>query len=521
MNIETQEPKERDDMKTTIINKGLRVGVCAVVAASLAIGSVAALSPAAAQAEEPSSTAEAVASGPVPVQYKTLAGEDAYDTMAAIQKDIFAQGTCDTVIVASGGAYYDALAASGLAGALSAATGKEVPVLICEKDTLSLQTTAAIAHTGAKNIIIAGGPMALSDDVEAALKALSGITDVSRVYGTNATDTAVAVNEMAALDGKISDTAIVASSANFADALSVASYAYAKGAPIYLTEDKDTLSPDAAAALAKYKNIRIVGGTAVVGKDLEGALAAKAAVVRWAGNTLYQTSIKIAEGAVAEGVLSYDTVFVATGKNYYDALSSSAAVGSLKSPLILLDDNTDGALGISAVLDKNKSAIKAINFLGGYLAVTPNTIAAIKDTLKVWIPNLVEVVVDDFEDVWTAEYIWGATAKEWHALEEQGHTLKCIGDFCTHCKFLVLDSAYDPATCNTPTWDWEAPGHGGAGAWAQDVVVGHYQAPENKACLAGDPNYTNRSDTYIEMDGHFEQQKVGSHTETIDKGHWE
>lgn len=509
-------------MKTTIINKGLRVGVCAVVAASLAIGSVAAISPAAAQAEETSRiAAEAVAPGPVPVEYKTLAGESAYDTMVAIQKDIFVQGTCDTVIVASGGAYYDALAASGLAGALAGATGKEVPVLICEKDTLSSQTAAAIAHTGAKNIIIAGGPMALSDDVEAALKALSGITGVNRVYGTNATDTAVAVNEMAAREGKISDTAIVASSGNFADALSVASYAYAKGAPIYLTEDKDTLSPDTVAALAKFKNIRIVGGTAVIGEEIESVLAAKAAVVRWAGKTLYQTSIKIAEGAVAEGVLSYDTVFVATGKNYYDALSSSAAVGSLKSPLILLDDSTDGALGISAVLDKNKSAIKAINFLGGSVVVTSNTIAAIKDTLKVWIPNLVEVVVDDFEDVWTAEYLWGGTNKEWLALEAQGHTLKCIGTFCTHCKFLVLDSAFDPATCNTPTWDWEASGHGGAGAWAQDVVVKHYQAPENKACLAGDPNYDNRLASYIEMDGHFEQQKVGSHTETIDKGHWE
>ncbi|MEG0776339.1 MAG: cell wall-binding repeat-containing protein [Raoultibacter sp.] len=314
--------------------------------------------------------------------YNTLAGDTELGTMIKIQEDAFATGSCDTVIVATSGAYYDALAASGLAGALKAKSGKDVPVLITDGSALSYETASTIAYLGAKHIIIAGGELAVSADVEKALKVLAGVTDIKRVAGATEIETAIATNTEAAAAGSVSDTAVLATSAHFADALSAAPYAYAKAAPIYLASADGSMTAETAAALKNFKNVKIVGGTAVVSETTAAALKAQGNnVERWAGDDCYQTSADIATKAVAAGVLSFDTASVATGKTYYDALSASAAAGSKKSVLLLVDEGIAGSFGIDATLAANKAAIHAVNFLGGPLAVTPKTQDAIKAAL--------------------------------------------------------------------------------------------------------------------------------------------
>ncbi|MEG0944807.1 MAG: cell wall-binding repeat-containing protein, partial [Angelakisella sp.] len=256
-----------------------------------------------------------------------------------------------------------------------------VPVLITDKGALSAETAATIAYVGASHVIIAGGEAGVPAEVAASLKALPGITDVKRVAGDTAVDTAIKANAEAASAGNVSDTAILATSAYFADALSVAPYAYAKGAPIYLASADGSMTPETAAALANYKNIKIVGGTASVSKDTEAALKATASVERWAGDDAYQTSADIASKAVASGVLSFGKTSVATGKSYYDALCASAAAGSKKSAVLLVDEGEAASYGITNVITTNKADIKAVDFLGGNASVTPATKSAIQAIL--------------------------------------------------------------------------------------------------------------------------------------------
>ncbi|MEG1831609.1 MAG: S8 family serine peptidase [Raoultibacter sp.] len=310
--------------------------------------------------------------------YKVLAGSTALDTMAAIAADAFTPGACKTVIVTTKDSFQDALCAAGLAGALKKASPyQDVPVLITEKAQLSTQTAETIAQLGAQKALIVGGEAVVSEEVKTALEGKGLAT--SRVWGATAIETALRANELAGAVGNISETAIVATSAHFADALAVAPYAYAKGAPIYLTDANGALDAPTLAALKNFAHIRIVGGAAVVSDATQRALIAQGATVkRWSGTDCYQTSARIAEGAVGEGVLSFSTLCVATGKNYYDALSASSAAGSRLAPLLLVDEGDAASYGITAVIAANKAAIAAVQFLGGPAVVTPQTQAAVR-----------------------------------------------------------------------------------------------------------------------------------------------
>ncbi|MEG0027328.1 MAG: S8 family serine peptidase [Raoultibacter sp.] len=316
------------------------------------------------------------------IQYRTLAGVTACDTMEAIQKASFEAQSCDTVIVATQAGFPDALAAAGLAGALEMKNGKDIPVLITDRAALSDQTARAIEYLGAKKVIISGGPAVISAEVEASLGALVKATNVRRIFGQTAADTAVKLNEVARSEGTVSPTAILATSKSFADALSIAPYAYTKGAPIYLSEADGSLSAATAAALKKFSAVKIVGGTAVVSQATEDALMREGcAVQRWSGTTLYETSAQIAAAAAAEGALSFASVSIATGKGYCDALSAATAAGASKSVLLLVDEGAEGSYALDAALAPHKTVVKSVDFLGGEVVVTPATKAAIKATL--------------------------------------------------------------------------------------------------------------------------------------------
>ena len=67
-------------------------------------------------------------------------------------------------IVVTNKSYHDALAASGLAGLLNC------PILMTDKASLTGATSNLIKNKGVKNVIIAGGISAVSDNVSAQIK---------------------------------------------------------------------------------------------------------------------------------------------------------------------------------------------------------------------------------------------------------------------------------------------------------------------------------------------------------------
>jgi putative cell wall-binding protein len=176
---------------------------------------------------------------------------------------------------------------------------------------------------------------------------------------------------------KQSDWAVLASGEGFADALSAQSLAGVHRAPVVLTAT-NKLSPEAKEVLKELgcKHVLVVGGNAAVS---EATLAEVASICgdtrRVAGADRYQTSLAImSETAVAGGVS--DTVFVATGTNFADALSAGPASWKMTSPVVLAGANKK--LNDEAVFAiKANPHIRRIVLLGGDGVVSD----AIKDQL--------------------------------------------------------------------------------------------------------------------------------------------
>ncbi|MBR5806529.1 MAG: leucine-rich repeat protein [Oscillospiraceae bacterium] len=130
-------------------------------------------------------------------------------------------------------------------------------------------------------------------------------------------------------------TVIIASGEKFADALSGSYLAKIKNAPILMTNGKDSNISDIKnyilANLTDDGTVYILGGTAAVNQHIEDTLKSipRANVKRLKGKTRYDTNIEILKES---GVTNQD-ILVATGTNFADSLSASAA----GKPILLVD----------------------------------------------------------------------------------------------------------------------------------------------------------------------------------------
>ena len=304
--------------------------------------------------------------------WKRIAGQTAVGTGKAIVETdgVFKAGRGGTVIVATSDGYRDALAATGLAGRLDA------PIVITPGKELAADTRKVIERLEPEQILVAGGPVAISDAVLDELWELA--PDVRRVYGRNAVGTAIALYREG--EGAWSDTAVVATANGFADALSIAPYAYAHGAPVFLTNvsaksSGRVLSADALAAIEEggFKRVIIVGGTVAVDGSVEAALKSHGVqtIKRLKGNNALGTSAAIARWELSSEGMKATHFTVATSGSYKDALCGAALCGKQNSVLVLVDKrgNLDA---VEAVLG-DRSAWKGIQcgyVLGGKVAVS-------------------------------------------------------------------------------------------------------------------------------------------------------
>lgn len=189
---------------------------------------------------------------------------------------------------------------------------------------------------------------------------------VGRVSGDTRYDT------MASLAGRgnwaVGGSVILASGANYPDALAASSLAGGLDAPILLT-DPSVLSDAAKSRLESLcpSRVFIVGGSAAVSLDVERQvkelLGSGCAVFRVAGQTRYETSLVAAE----INPKSSDTVIVATGGNYADALSVSPYAFASGSPVVLCDKSSGLTAGAMDTI-RSKAYSKAV-VVGGTAAV--------------------------------------------------------------------------------------------------------------------------------------------------------
>lgn len=250
-------------------------------------------------------------------------GPDRYAAAAAISSASFVTGV-DTLYVASGEVFTDALSAAAAAGRAGA------PLLLVQRDRIPEVTLTELFRLNPKRIVLLGGTATISERVEAGLS----VVPVQRVAGADRYETSALLSARTYQPGV--DVAYIASGQVFPDALAGAPVAGKTGGPVLLVPG-DAVPDSVAAELRRLRPGRIVvlGGPATITEAVAAGLAGFTAgpVERWAGADRYAVSASIAARAFPAGA---DTVFVASGLVFPDSLAGAPVAGKTPGPLLLL-----------------------------------------------------------------------------------------------------------------------------------------------------------------------------------------
>ncbi|WP_256842803.1 cell wall-binding repeat-containing protein [Ornithinimicrobium cryptoxanthini] len=261
---------------------------------------------------------------PVPPEVIRLAGQDRYATATRISAQ-FAPGV-DTVYVATGVTFPDALAAAARAGSLGG------PVLLVRPTSVPAVTSVELARLDPANLVVVGGTTSVSNLVANRLRAVVPDATFTRHAGANRYETAALI----AGDLTAADVAYVVTGEDFPDALTAASRAGSIDGPVLLVK-QGSVPAATAAQLTRLapERIVIVGGTTSVSPAVAGILAGYGTVERVAGANRYETA-----AALTQDWQTSQDVFIATGQDWPDALAGAARAGATVSPVLLVRQAT-------------------------------------------------------------------------------------------------------------------------------------------------------------------------------------
>jgi len=257
-----------------------------------------------------------------------LGGATREITAVEVAKQVF--GKADTVVVVNGYGYADAVSATPLAKQFNA------PILLTNSNGTDVDVQA-IKDLGAKNVYIIGGTGAVSASLAAKLEKDYSVT---RIGGQNRYETnANVAKEVIKLTGN--KEAVLVSAEGYADALSVASIAAAKGMPVLFGNSKEV--PAAVKTVANGLDIKAVGGTGVLPESVLKSVDAER-ITKSAKNR-FETNLEVLDYYKTE-LAGVKKVYMATGgktgDSYFaDALVASAAAAKDGAPVVLTGYGAD------------------------------------------------------------------------------------------------------------------------------------------------------------------------------------
>lgn len=233
-----------------------------------------------------------------------VAGQDRYATAAAVAAH---WDTADTVFLATGLAFPDAVTAGPIAGL------HEAPMLLTHPDWMPAATRDALARLSPTRVVLLGGAGAIGAGIEAELRSHYG--EVVRLAGPDRYATAATVATWHFADGV--DTVYVATGLGYHDALLAGPAALRDNAALLLVSTDDVPEPTRTALeVLRPTRIVVVGGTGVISPAVTDHLEHFAPVERVAGASLEETAAAMAETAPGSHV------FVATRDGFADALAA-------------------------------------------------------------------------------------------------------------------------------------------------------------------------------------------------------
>jgi putative cell wall-binding protein len=197
---------------------------------------------------------------------RRLSGTNRFGTAAAVALDRYT-GPVETVVVATGAAFADALAGGPAAALLDA------PILLVNPDSIPEATAEALTALRPGRIVVLGGDAAIDDATVAALGAFTD-GDVDRLFGPTRFETAAAVSEATFEPGAV-NTVYLATGEKFPDSLAGTPAAVIDGAPLLLVT-ADGIPGAVADEIRRLGPaiVVILGGTGVVGEAVADAVTA-------------------------------------------------------------------------------------------------------------------------------------------------------------------------------------------------------------------------------------------------------
>jgi len=265
------------------------------------------------------------------INVQRLAGPNRIETAIVIASQQYADKAPDAVVLATANNFADALAGSGLAYKSNA------PLLLVNKSVSNSKNVLdyiAANLSQNKSIYILGGIGAVSKEISDYLT-LQGY-EIIRLGGVDRYETNQKIVDY--LNVPKGTSIVIATGGSFADALSISSIADIKGYPILLN-GKDSLLTSVSKDITNTQptTVYMIGGAGVLSANIETQIKRlndKITIVRLGGKDRYETSMKIIEYFN----LTTNTIAVATGVDFPDALSGSV-LAARKNCSVLLVDN--------------------------------------------------------------------------------------------------------------------------------------------------------------------------------------
>ncbi len=255
-------------------------------------------------------------------------GDTRYDTSlktADVLKDEMNTESFDTIVLASGQNYPDALAGSTLA------IENDAPIILIN-DAVSAKVIEYIESnlTSGGKIYILGGFSSVSESIETSLTELG--FNVNRLGGETRYETNLLILEE--ISNEAGKPIAVCSGSGFADCLSVSS----SGCPVLLVNSDNGLDSNQIAYLEDngINDIYICGGKSSVSTSIETVLSKYGDVERLAGQDRYETSKLVAEEFTDPEAT---TVFLAYGQMFPDGLCAGPLAARMDAALVLTENS--------------------------------------------------------------------------------------------------------------------------------------------------------------------------------------
>lgn len=306
-------------------------------------------------------------------------GTDRYKTAVEVSKAYF--DSANDVVLCTGENFPDALAAVPFARVLGG------PLLLCRRTSVSAETLAEIARLGAHNVHIVGGPAAVDWAVSQQLSTAG--YSVYRDWGDDRYETSAAIAR--AMNGYLQPGhkitgAFFANGSNFPDALALGPVAAGAMWPILLVR-QDSIPASVSQVIDDFNmddGGAVAGGTNVVSENVRSQIIAEMLqapnVERWDGIDRYSTAVEVVQGGLDHHWIDLDTLGIATGTNFPDALGGGAAMGHYGSPILLVKPTAVPA-GVSGYMTGIKHKVGRIDIFGSTSVVSDGVKSALTSAL--------------------------------------------------------------------------------------------------------------------------------------------